>query len=73
MGASLDAGRNRVYADTSVYGGMFDPEFERASKAFFEQAATGRFHLLISPIIRDEVLNAPFRVRSAIDEIAEFA
>jgi len=27
----------RIYADTSVYGGCFDPEFEEASRAFFDQ------------------------------------
>ena len=25
----------RIYADTSVFGGVFDEEFEEASKAFF--------------------------------------
>ena len=27
----------RVYADTSVFGGAFDEEFEDASKMFFDQ------------------------------------
>ena len=31
---------NRVYADTSVFGGMFDEEFETASKVFFDAVNT---------------------------------
>lgn len=27
----------KVYADTSVYGGVFDEEFAEPSKIFFEQ------------------------------------
>ena len=27
----------RVYADTSVFGGCFDPEFQKASNAFIAQ------------------------------------
>ena len=27
----------RVYADTSVFGGVFDEEFQVASRTFFEQ------------------------------------
>jgi len=27
----------RVYADTSVFGGVFDDEFAEASRAFFDQ------------------------------------
>ena len=69
----MNTGRNRIYADTSVYGGTFDAEFERNSKAFFEQVASGRFHLLISPIVRDEVLKAPPAVRSLIEDIGTYA
>ena len=56
--------RIRVYADTSVYGGVFDSEFERASKAFFSQVVNGRFQLVVSPIVRSELLAAPMDVRS---------
>jgi hypothetical protein len=38
--------RLRVYADTSVFGGCFDPEFEAASTAFFREVAAGRFRRL---------------------------
>ncbi|MFP3869852.1 MAG: hypothetical protein ACLFVT_03085 [Syntrophobacteria bacterium] len=35
----------RVYADTSVFGGILDEEFAEISKTFFEQVRKGRFHL----------------------------
>lgn len=39
----------RVYADTSVFGGVFDQEFEIASRVFFEQVKQGLFRLVTSP------------------------
>lgn len=38
----------RVYVDTSVLGGVFDDEFADESKAFFEAADKGRFHIVLS-------------------------
>ena len=69
----MTTGRNRVYADTSVYGGIFDPEFERGSKAFFAQVVAGRFQLLVSPIVRDELALAPAHVRSIVDSLGRHA
>ena len=51
----------RVYADTSVFGGVLDPEFSAPSKKFFDEVAAGRsvlaFHLSLKrswskPLIR---------------------
>lgn len=53
----------RVYVDTSVFGGVFDPEFERGSKLFFEQAAAGRFDIYVSIITRREIEKAPKQVQ----------
>jgi hypothetical protein len=38
----------RVYADTSVYGGVFDLGIDQASKEFFEQVKQGRFQLVVA-------------------------
>jgi len=59
----------RVYADTSVYGGAFDEEFAEASRTFFDQVRRGRFHLVVSPIVDDELENAPHLVRTLFDEL----
>ncbi len=43
--------RIRVYADTSVFGGVYDPEFQTASQAFFEDVTQQRFALVTSAIV----------------------
>jgi predicted nucleic acid-binding protein len=60
----------RVYADTSVFGGVFDDIFEQASRAFFQQVTDGRFQLVISPIVQDEIEQAPTKVQQWFDEFA---
>ena len=52
----------RVYADTSVYGGVFDEEFARPSRRFFDRVREGRFILVLSPLIEQELQDAPPQV-----------
>ena len=59
----------RVYADTSVFGGAFDPQFERGSKAFFDRVREGAFEAAISALVLDELKPAPARVRSLFEEL----
>ena len=49
----------RVYADTSVFGGVFDAEFSAPSKRFFEEVDAGKFVLVISPVVEEEIRSAP--------------
>jgi predicted nucleic acid-binding protein len=63
----------RVYADSSVFGGVFDEEFMASSAAFFEQVRSGRFRLVVSPVIEDELAGAPEDVRALFDEMASSA
>ncbi|MCX6972196.1 MAG: type II toxin-antitoxin system VapC family toxin [Verrucomicrobia bacterium] len=53
----------RVYADTSVFGGVFDLGIDQASREFFEQIGQGRFELVTSNVVADELVLAPERVR----------
>jgi predicted nucleic acid-binding protein len=53
----------RVYADTSVFGGVFDEEFQAASRVFFDQVRGGRFQLVTSAIVQEEISPAPIEVR----------
>ena len=62
-----------VYTDTSVFGGVFDDEFKRASSTFFEQVKLELFRLYISPIVRNEVSLAPQQVQDFYKEILPFA
>lgn len=59
----------RVYADTSVYGGVFDPEFDVASLGFFDGVREGRFRLVVSAIVIDEIGPAPEAVHALLDEM----
>ena len=61
------------YADTSVFGGVFDEGFDEASKAFFQQVREKRFRLIISPVVHREIELAPENVRQFFAEIKEFA
>ncbi len=59
----------RVYADTTVFGGAFDDEFESDSLAFFEQARSGRIRLATSALVRAELDGAPKRVQDLFEEL----
>ncbi len=56
----------RVYADTSVFGGCFDSEFEDASNAFFDLVKNGVFRIIISPILLFELENAPVHIQKLL-------
>jgi len=53
----------RIYADTSVFGGVFDEEFQTASQAFFDQVRSRRFELVTSAIVQEEISPAPVEVQ----------
>lgn len=59
----------RVYADTSVFGGVFDDEFAASSRMFFDQVASGRFILVTSALVQAELDVAPDEVRQLFDEM----
>ncbi len=63
----------RVYADASVFGGVFDKEFAQASRTFFDQVRDGKFRLVTSAIVQAEIENAPSQVKKLFDEMLEFA
>lgn len=69
----------RVYADTSVFGGVFDEEFRTASELFFAQVRSGRFQLVTSAIVQEEISPAPVAVRDffagmlGLAEVAEIS
>jgi len=53
----------RVYIDTSVVGGMFDPEFERRTAPFWNAVGDGRICIIASDILEAELENSPKHVR----------
>jgi len=60
----------KVYADTSVFGGIDDEEFLYSSREFFEEVTRGRFQLVISPLIEEELAGAPETVRLFFEQMA---
>ncbi len=58
--------RLRVYADTSVFGGCFDREYDVPSRRLFEECRGGRFTIVISDVTIRELQEAPERVRGVL-------
>ncbi|VAW27626.1 hypothetical protein MNBD_BACTEROID06-1703 [hydrothermal vent metagenome] len=61
--------KQRIYIDTSVFGGYFDSEFEEFTKPLFDRIEKGEFIILYSPVTQDELENAPSRVRSLVTSL----
>lgn len=53
----------RLYFDTSVFGGVFDEEFEEISTLLFEKVKLGEIVCLYSDLSIAELKNAPEKVR----------
>ena len=55
--------KQRLYLDTSVFGGYFDKEFSEQTIPLFDRIKKGEFVLLYSTITQDELENAPQNVK----------
>ena len=58
--------RQRLYIDTSVFGGFFDEEFSEFTKPLFERFQHGEFKLLFSTVTQDELSSAPQYVKNLV-------
>jgi len=56
----------RLYLDTSVFGGYFEPEFEHWTKILFERIEKGYYKLLLSELTNIELAKAPQNVQDLI-------
>ena len=65
--------KNRIYVDTSVFGGCFDAEFSDDSAAFFEMVRLGVYSILICDVVLEELEDAPERVRDLVMSLPEQA
>lgn len=64
---------NRVYVDTSVFGGRFDSEFEKVTQSFFDEIKQGRYQLVVSSIVTREISPAPAQVRQWYEQMLQYA
>ena len=62
-----------VYADTSVFGGVFDDEFREPSRAFIDAVRAGGFALVTSELVSQEIAAAPQDVRQLFDDMLPMA
>ena len=53
----------RLYIDTSVFGGVFDKEFQNETKLLFEMVKNGEIICVYSDLCELELENAPIKVK----------
>jgi len=56
--------KQRFYFDTSVFGGVFDLQFEEATLLLFERVNLGRIICIYSDLTETELISAPEIVRN---------
>ena len=61
--------KQRLYIDTSVFGGYFDEEFSEFTKPLFKRFENGEFKLLFSSVTQDELSLAPEEVKKFVKSI----
>ena len=55
--------KQRFYFDTSVFGGVYDSEFEESSIQLFEKVKLGQIICVYSDLTEGELFKAPEKVR----------
>jgi hypothetical protein len=65
--------RRRIYADTSVFGGYYDEEFQEPSRRLFKRFKDAADLLLLSDLTRLELLGAPEQVAQLADSLPSSA
>lgn len=61
--------KQRIYIDTSVFGGYFDEEFSEHTIPLFKRLNKSEFILLFSSVTQDELENAPEKVKTLVKEL----
>jgi len=59
----------RFYFDTSVFGGMYDAEFEEETTLLFEKVALGQIKCVYSNLTESELSKAPEKVKVFVQEL----
>ena len=61
----------RIYVDTSVFGGYFEQEFEFWTKLLFDKIINGEIKMLYSQMTEIELAGAPDHVKELIKKIPD--
>jgi predicted nucleic acid-binding protein len=63
----------RAYIDTCIFGGACDQEFTLTTRTFLTQVKDGRFSLIVSALVEEELIEAPSEVRAIYEEMLPYA
>ena len=61
--------KQRIYLDTSVFGGFFDDEFQEFTEPLFDRINDGEFTIIFSTLLEEELALAPEKVRKLVQGI----
>ncbi len=61
--------KQRIYIDTSVYGGYFDEEFMEHTIPLFDRIYSGEYVVLYSTVTQEELENAPEKIKDLVKKI----
>jgi predicted nucleic acid-binding protein len=61
--------KQRIYIDTSVFGGHFDEEFKEHTIPLFHRIKEGEFIILYSTVTQEELENAPEKVKELVKSL----
>ena len=61
--------KQRIYIDTSVFGGYYDHEFNTYTVPLFERIKKGEFMVLLSAVTQEELEDAPENVRALVKNL----
>ena len=61
--------KQRFYFDTSVFGGVYDSEFEETSIQIFEKVKLGQITCVYSDLTEGELFKAPEKVRNFFKDL----
>lgn len=61
--------KQRIYFDTSVFGGYFDKEFKDFTEPLFERIINGEFIVLFSTMLDEELEFAPEQIKTLISKL----
>jgi predicted nucleic acid-binding protein len=61
--------KQRIYLDTSVFGGYFDEEFDEQTVPLFNRIKAEEFIVLYSTVTQDELVNAPDKIKELVKSL----
>ena len=59
----------RIYFDTSVFGGIYDTEFEKETTLLFEKVALGQIICVYSNLTESELSKAPQQIKDFFQDL----